>query len=363
MIYFIPSILAVFCAYMLNHTKGFFWYVFFSFAILLPSIIYGCRSVTVGTDALVYAEPIWDYAMSIQTFDFGPYWGKNIEFGYLLLNYILAMQFTHIQWLFLFLATVACFVVLKSFINSEFKSEAWLGYAFFLFIFFPESANAIRQGFASAFIIGASNAMFQKKWKNFFILIAIAALFHNVSLLALSFPLITYIFNTKNSKIRQYFWGILLILFVLCGQFIFSQLVFLNDKYAIYVDGTFDPHFSLFSLINLPFIFLFMVYYKPLRNLYSFHATEVYMLIVGLIFSQLSWTASVYLARVAGPFNLFLLFAPMMILKWIKIKKIKHLKAVVIFANLAYAISYFWLAYYVSGIDSLFPYRSEFIDF
>jgi len=362
MIYFLPSIIAVFFSFFLSRTKGISWYIFFLLAVLLPSIPYGFRSVTVGVDALVYAEPIWDYAKNLQSFNFGSYWGKNIETGYLFINYILANHVSQIQWLFFTLAIFACFTVLKAIWSSDFKSETWLGYAFYLLIFFPESANAIRQGFASAFLIGASLAVFQKKWKTFFFYVLIASLFHNVALLALSYPCISYIFNKSNSKIRQYIWSIVLISCVFGGQVIFSQLAVINDKYSIYLDGTFDPHFTIFSLVNLPFIILFFAYYKPLKKLFSYHPIEVYMLIAGLVLSQLSWIVSVYLARVAAPFNLFLIFAPMILLKWIK-QKNKKFKSITAFACIAYAIGYFWLVYYVCGIDSLFPYQSEFINF
>ena len=362
MIYLVSISIAVLCAWCLNHTKGFIWYVFFVMAIFVPALVWGVRSINMGIDVNLYALPIWEYSKNLRTFDYGSLYGGKIEPGYLLINFALTRIFDDIHWLLFILAFLACFFVLQGLVNFELRNYAWIGYATYLTLFLPRTINLVRQGFAMAILIAAISAFFQRKWKLYCSLTLLATLFHNSSLIAFSFPVAYLIFRKKNGSLRQISMSIIIIVIMLLSQTILSHLLFLNDKYEIYLNGSFKPHFTIFSLTNLPFIITFGLYYKSIKKRFSYFAEELFMLIAGVVFSQLSWVVAVYLARVAQPYNIFIVFAPMLLLTWVKDRfgpKVVDLMKVCI---LLYVSAYFFLVFFVNGESSIFPYYSEPLD-
>lgn len=363
MTYLSSIFLAIFFSWAFVRVKGVLRYICFVLAILFPALIWGLRSTDLGCDVNLYALPIWNYSLGLRTLDYSAVsWGHSIEFGYMLLNFLLTRVFDDIHWLLFFLAVVACVAVLATLVRTEFRNVAWMGYAYYLLMFFPRTVNIVRQGFAMAILVVAASAFLHRKWKTYVAFVCLASLFHNSALLALSFPLIYYFLRKNNSKTRQIVLSVVCLICVLAGQVLFSNFLFLNDKYAVYLDGTFKPHFTIFSLINVPFILIFYMYYSSFKKFFSFHPIELFLLIAGTLLGQLSWIVSVYMARVAQPYNYFLIFAPMMLLMWTKARKAPVLTKMAKIVCLLYALAYFWVVFYINGESSLFPYRSEIIE-
>ncbi len=362
MIYFAAISLSVFFAWLLGRVKGMFQLPCFLAAVLIPSLVWGIRSTDMGNDVNLYALPIWNFSQELTLFDYGSYYGSHIESGYLLLNYILTRFFVDIHWMLFILAFCACFAVLFSLFRSEFKNVAWLGYAYYLLIFFPRTINIVRQGFANALLVAAAVALFQRKWKTFCVLVLLGSSFHNSAMVAISFPIIFFIFKKKNSSFRQIALSIVVLVCTLFAQSFFSHLLFFNDKYEIYLNGSFKPHFTIFSLINIPFIAIFFLYYKSFRAKFTFFSEELFCLISGVILGQLSWIVAVYMARVSQPYNLFIIFAPMMFVLWIKQRYNKETVCLAKILSVSYAILYFILVFVINGESGVYPYQSEIAD-
>lgn len=363
MIYAITISLSVLFAWCSGISKGISKQIFLFLAILLPAIIWGVRSTLMGVDVQLYAEPIWNMSQNLTKFDYTHTQFENsIEKGYLVLNFLLSRVFKDIHWLFFILSFISCFSVLYTFTKSEYSKKAWLGYAFYLLIFFPTTINLVRQGFAMSLLVPAYLALFYKKWKSFFAFVIIAALFHNSALIALSFPLIYLVLKNKDGRIRQYILAIILLVGTFGWQFITPYILLINDKYEIYLNNTFKPHFTIFSLVNVPFIIFFLKKYRTFKKKCDYFSLEVFFLIAGTITSQLGWIAAVYMARVALPYNYFILFAPMMLMQWIKQEKNDWTSKFFQFGLALFATTYFFLWFYINGVDCVFPYKSEILD-
>lgn len=360
MIYLVLFSLSAFFVSLLNQTKGLIRSILLLFSILLPSILFGLRSTSMGIDTQVYVEPIWNIAQSVNSFDFGDSHFAKAESGYLFLNYVLSSCFDDIHWLYFTIAFVSCSAVLMALLKSEFADYAWLGYTYYLFLFIPSSVNLIRQGPSNALLFVACIAFLQEKWKKFLSFVLLATLLHNSALIALSFLVIYYVLKKNEKKGMLVMIGVALFCSV-CGQIVFSKFAMFNEKYLIYVNGSFSPHFTIFSLVFIPFVILFALYYESFKKMFPYTPLVLIMLIYATIFYQLSWIVSVYLARVADPYKYFGIVAVMMILKWVKEKNRKNLH-IVTYALIVYALMYFWLAFNVAKQGGVIPYKSEIVD-
>ena len=372
MIYLISFLFSSLGAYWAGRTKGNLLFLWALFAILFPATLFGLRSSKMGVDVDLYVLPIWNYAQNLHFFDFGGNYGEKIEKGYLLLNYLLAMLFDDFHWILFAVSFISCASVLFALIKSEFKNVAWLGYAYYLLVFFPWSVNLTREAPSNAILFIACMAFLKCKWKNFFIFTLAAILFHNSALVALSFPIIYFTIN----KIKiNYAYVSLIVFLVICigvGQILFPQYfsihallslaLVINAKYSIYLDGSFKPHFTIFSLVFVPFIVVFVVYYKSLKKTYPYLPLVLAMLCISTFLGQLSWMISNYIARVASPYKLFGIIAPMMLLEWVKKKGNNKITFFVQFVLVLYALIYFLLVFFVTDQGGVFPYQSETID-
>ena len=363
MIYFVAISLSVFFAWLLGRVKGNAQPLCLLAAVLIPSLVWGIRSTDMGYDVNLYGLPIWNYSAKLHSFDYsGVQWGYSIEKGYLFLNYVTTRFFQDIHWLFFILAFCSCFAVLSSLIWSDFRKVAWLGYAYYLLIFFPRTINIVRQGFAMAILVAAISAFFQRKWKIYICLVLVGTLIHNSAIIALSFPVIYLILKNNNGIFRQLLLALIVLTCTIFAESILSQFFLFNDKYDVYLNGTFKPHFSIFSLINFPFIAVFFFYYKSFRRKFSFFPEEVFFLIAGMILCQLSWIIAVYMMRVAQPYNIFIIFAPMLLVSWLEQKK-NNMTPLIKSFFFFFALLYFVLVFVVNGESGIYPYQSELLDY
>ena len=360
MIYVLVLSFASFCSYLMNRTTGSLkWGVAF-LAVFAPSLLYGLRSVTIGTDTLVYVVPIWERSQDIHSFDYGPFWNSAIEVGYRLLNYVASVFFHDVHWILFIIATIVCALSLQSIVF--FKRNMWIGYLFFLFVFSPLLMNTARQCLALAISMIAFSACLQMKWAKYFLFIFFATLFHKSSVIELLFPLLFVLFQRKNTKICLLVLLSFVLLCTLLGQHWSAFALFFSDKYASYFNNTYKPHFTIFSLLNVPFIIIFSIYYDSLKKMFRFLPFVLFMLVTGFLFSQLSWLVSVFLMRIAEPFNAFLIYASIMLLQWVKSKKNRLLTMATEVGCILYAVLFFIGSFVVAGRGNFYPYCSDVFD-
>ena len=179
------------------------WFVY-GIALLIPAVLAGIRDVSVGTDVLVYAYPIFENARAAQYMsDLSNAWDR-IEIGYLWLNFALSrITYSHNVLLFslMFIQVLFVFLTLRQWKN---KIPIWLGMFVFYALFFNASLNLMRQCLALSIAFFGMKYIFKKKFFLFVFWILLGSLFHRSALIiALYYPLFWYAnqFSSKKSTI------------------------------------------------------------------------------------------------------------------------------------------------------------------
>ena len=364
MIYGVCFSLSVLFAFIVTKTKGLLCYLSAFFAILFPSALFGIRDNTLGCDVLLYVDPIWDYALSLKYFDFSAiYWGNTIEIGYLFLNFVLTRFFDDVHWFYFIASFLSCCFVFLGLYRKKLQFPIWLGFASYLLIFFPRSINIVRQSFSLAIILFAYDYALKKQWLKYIFWVFVASLFHKSSFVAILIPVIISVIGDSKNQVRLILpivVGALLLLFF--ERYYNYLLFFVDDKYSIYFDGTFKPHFTLFSLFNIPFIIFFFFFYKKMRIEYPEVSLLLVLLCLGFLWDQLSWVVSVYLARLSAVFNLAYIYSSMILVAWFSRHFSRRVTFVVRWGVLFYNVLYFILCFIVAGQSGIYPYSSEIID-
>lgn len=158
--------------------------IFFSLlAILIPSIIAGCRSTEVGTDLKVYGVYSFNKAQgySLTTFI------SKLEFDSLLynvINFTIAKTAANFN-LFLFVIQLINCTLIYLAIYKKKKIPIWLSYFIYLTTLYFRQLNLLRQGLALSCTIYAFTKLETSSKKEYIYWIIIAALFHPTAFLAL----------------------------------------------------------------------------------------------------------------------------------------------------------------------------------
>lgn len=189
-------------------------------AVLPPILIAGLRDSTVGSDMELYIVPIFNGIASngqnlAEFIDSYP----EIEIGYLFVNYVIA-QLTDQP--FFLLLSIHILIIVPLYITAmrwrEQLSPVLFMFIFYM-IFYQESLSIVRQSIALSFSMLAFTFFWEKKFIRYFLYMAIAFLFHQTAVIALSFPLV-YLMVDKFS-IQKYYYAYI-------GIILAFGLLFLN---------------------------------------------------------------------------------------------------------------------------------------
>lgn len=189
-------------------------------AVLPPILIAGLRDSTVGSDMELYIVPIFNGIASngqnlSEFIDSYP----DIEIGYLFVNYVIA-QLTDLP--FFLLLSIHILIIVPLYITAM-KWREQLSPVLFMFIFYmifyQESLSIVRQSIALSFSMLAFTFFWEKRFIRYFLYMAIAFLFHQTAVIALSFPLV-YLMVDKFS-IQKYYYAYI-------GIILAFGLLFLN---------------------------------------------------------------------------------------------------------------------------------------
>lgn len=178
-------------------------------ALLVPSILAGVRDISVGTDVLVYAYPVFKDAYYAPNFDSLFYQWQRIEVGYLWLNYLVSgITSSHNIFLGLIMFIEVLFVFMTLNRWKE-KMPLWLGMLVFYLLFFNLSLNLMRQALALSIAFYGMRYIFNRKFLLCSIWVFIGFLFHKSSIvLVLFYPL--FVFANKFRSIKFMFIFILI---------------------------------------------------------------------------------------------------------------------------------------------------------
>ena len=238
--------------------------IYFIITVICVSAIAGLRDYTIGTDIATYGNYLFNAALKnthlvnyIKSY-------PEIDFLYLVLNYVISRFFDNAHWLYFIIGLLIYGFTLKGIIYYRRKISISMGWLCFLFIFYGDTLNAMRQFIAMAIVFWGFHYALEKKYKKYIIVVLLATLFHNTAIISFGIFGIYFILQKKNTlMVRIWLVFCSSAVFMLYSQMlnIFIQIGILNDRFTRYIDG--DGGFQLNPLlIRLPFFILIFLYYK-----------------------------------------------------------------------------------------------------
>ena len=291
-------------------------------AILPPILIAGLRDSTVGSDMDLYIVPIFNGIASngqnlAEFIDSYP----DIEFGYLLLNYVVA-QMTDLP--FVLLTCIHILIIIPLYVTAI-KWRDYLSPIFFMFIFymifFQESLSIVRQRIALSFsMLGLTmflepqilasrwwqaakprpqndtEEMIDTNLSRYVcsgLCLVIAFLFHQTAIIALSFPIIYFVvdrFSLKQTYVLYIVVALLMVVFFLNFDSLFIWLIengYIDLKFLKYTsaDDTFTPVLGAANFVVKIVTVVYLVYIIIIYEADTFLKFFLVVAVLDMLFS------------------------------------------------------------------------------
>lgn len=272
LITFLIASLSASCAHYF-YSKSKIIFLFFSLiTILVPTLVAGFRSDTVGTDMNFYLLDIYDkaadYSDPSQILT-----DPTFEPVFLLLVFSGLKLFNSLQGILLMLAVTNMTLVYSGLCMLKDKLHLGLAVAVYLFLFFNDSLNLMRQHIAVSICFFSFACLYRKNYIGSGIAYAIALFAHSTSFI-FALPLAVFeLFRRgklkmKSTMMKVYWIGLplsLLIFDVLLNTLISFGVV--SEKYMRYLTSE-NESGTRFPLSFLFFFFLFFVLgYQMLKRI------------------------------------------------------------------------------------------------
>ena len=295
--------------YLLNLLLIIFWHIIFSykknevkekyflFIVGLQLVLLGgLRSISVGTDTIVYAAE-YDF---FKTFKAVRY--TRIEYGYIAIMTVLNYFNLHFNWLLFITSSIIVFLVFKSI--KEYSSNIFLSvYLFVAMYLYYYSFNVMRQCIAVAICFFCYKYILKREAIKYVLGVLLAAQFHTTAYIML--PLYFVYMLAKQRMFFLVFLVILYFIFIFINPFVNFVLQYM-PRYLGYLDSVFfDSSTGLRYVFVYGIILLFgyinLVCYKiEKRFLLEFLYMSIAFLLNLLalngyaIFARLAWYFTIY---------------------------------------------------------------------
>lgn len=317
---FCISLLACYGSYILEMKRSdskLLIFLLASIAVVVISILSGCRDYSIGTDVLVYGNAWFQHAVEMRgNFTLYTQWATSSSIGYLyaVFNYIVAHFTNNPHWFYFWYSLIENTIVYFAIKRNKDIIPPILGWATYLFMFYNMTLNVLRNGMALVIILWGLKYIREQRLVKYLITVCIAYLFHNTSILAI-IPYFIYFFVKDHKNMNKYLFikklsivfGALLIVAV------FDQLVgvllshnLLSDRYELYVQsGTSGGFIIHLFLACIPIVILYIIQFR--KDSDDFNMFESYLFIatiIGLMTRKLA-----YLSRVTLYFDIYLILA------------------------------------------------------
>ena len=165
-------------------------------AVLPPVFLAGARDFEVGTDIRAYGNYVFTYArFSSNPISF--MWRKSdIEPFYKGLAAFVSRFTDNPHWFYFATALIICGCIMGGLYHYRRFCSITLSWACFLFLFYGDTLNTMRQCLALAVVFWSFPFFLKKKYALYILFQAAAVLFHTTGCIALVFPLL-YLFLRK----------------------------------------------------------------------------------------------------------------------------------------------------------------------
>ena len=340
------------------YTSKWYW-IYVLFALFPPLFLAAARSPEIGTDTSNYLYFFHEVVNQKVTYISLVESHLNVEQGYLLFVYICGRIFTDDFW---FLFATHCLVLIPLFYAAyKLKDVISLPFAlfFFLFLFYNETLNLMRQYIAMSFIVLAVAYLLLNKKIKCLIAIVIALLFHYTAVVSLLVFLVLYL--SKKFPIKKFTTAYIFLFSVIIYSlvnvasyldFIFPSGSDFSEKYSEYLTGQTGSISSLSTaIVYASIVCVLFVKRKQFRlQLFGFFFL---LALLAFLFNFLSMYSKT-LYRMSLYFGLFTCLSMPMVLK-----RNKHKLDVITFCMEFLTVFYWYFAVVVHRSNETFPYVSR----
>lgn len=383
-IYLFVFSISIVLIYMAEHSNKKDYKFLIFIALIIPCILSGLRSNSIGTDTSWYPLQIFNASQSsnnlINFFDMvifdSPQLGllykvSSFEFGFDILVYIIQHITNNFQvLLFIIQLLINCLIYcgIKKYKFIRENKMIWLSMLMFYFLFYNLSLNMIRQMIAIAFIFYGISSLIndnKKKILKCIISVILAFLFHKSGLFGIIIIAGYYFYKflskrtgkfSKNNFATNFtLLSILLFCFlILMIPGVFKNIISLilpKSSYAYYIGNQYSISRSI--IFSIPAIILFIFNYKNYKEniLYGF---LTFNYILSMICFQLTSDSMQYNATRIGYYFQIYSLVSIPLLKDLSSKKIY--KQLITFFIIIYCLVYWYWKYIYRNYGDTYPY-------
>lgn len=283
-------------------------------ALILPSILAGCRDYSIGTDVLIYGNRWFRFAVTSQQ-NFIEYirWAMASSIGavYAGLNYFVAMFTENTHWFYFFLSLLTNSLVYKAVKDNDDLVDVPFAMLTYYILFYNQSLNLLRQSLAVAFGVCAFIYIRRQKKIPFIICTALAIFTHSSAIVIIAVYIVYIAINGKFGTIAKIGIligaGISVIGFASITQ-ILIQIGILSNRYEHYIyDVQRGGGYVRLFLLCVPYLILLLFCTKKTE----FEKEKNALVILLAMASLLSFLAFrlAHIARIAIYFDIYLVFS------------------------------------------------------
>ena len=262
---------------------------FLCLAVFIPSVLGGLRSEYVGTDNQPYKLAFLEVA-GISSFSDFLTLELGVEFLYGLLEFLISRFTTDYHWLCFATELITMIFITAGIKNFKDHIPVGIGMLIYLFCYYCNMLNLVRQGISLAICFYALKYAIEKHWAKYCFFVLCAALFHSSAYVALLIIVIVKLVSrAKNIRIMI---GLILVLmfglsFVPKLLELFVPYGIFPEKYLTYI--TSEVTFSLkHTVYRLPVLLLATIFYKRIAEIDDYYRCFYAMLWGEMIFAQMA---------------------------------------------------------------------------
>lgn len=217
-------------------------------AIFVPTLLAGVRADTVGKDVLEYAVRTFDSAQASSSLkQLKSISGEPV--GYLTLAFFTSRLFHNCGY---FLFTSQLLVIVPIYIVAYKRRESapmWLTMSCYLFLFYNNSFNTMKQFVSCSFILLLYCLLEEKKYIKAALCFVVAFSFHFSAVMGLAFILLAKLIKRKNARSTRVVLAAVCLLFAVYLKSISHLLVeysLLPERYVRNVEAVFGSDMSVY---------------------------------------------------------------------------------------------------------------------
>lgn len=318
----------------------------------LPGALFAGMRYSSGTDTLPTYLPYYE------SFLYGNSYvgvgGRDIEFGYELINQLVAFTGAPFSVLLTVVSFLTIFFICISAKKiSKYANPTLVVWAYMM-LFYPLCFNAVRQMLSISVFVFALTFLLDGNRKKSVIWILVASLFHKISLVYLLIPVFHSLFEQRRyrwARITMYLGLFAVILGFATLQDFFSSFGFLSYYSESYLRSTEATGLSIGLVIRtVPFLLPILFVPKNVRDTESFRLLFS-IAVIGAVLRTLAYVTSTNAERIS--YN-FLIAEPILIGCYFNTIK-KH-RGIVIFAIVCFVFFMSYYDYLFLGIGQVIPY-------